>query len=187
MSWEIASEVRNWVGFFILVVGGFITVKTYVRTQKQRQFENTLKMIQIFRETISEDDMKEWRSLFYASSEPVGAKQGQFIYTDPITGSSSDADFDCLFGEGAPDNGATARIAHVFDLVSEQALARSDLRLVYFELGQMMDSVHRWTASVDSFSGDCSFLEQVYPNFFKLYESGMIDERWSSKFHTSCD
>ncbi len=143
MDWW--SELRQWVQFFVVSVGGVIALLAYLQNLKQRRVENALKFVQLFRESLSPNDMANWNILFHSTSEPSGAKFGHYIeeYTHqqrPL------ADY---FSEGAPDGHSIARMADSLNVVCHQVNENvADPQIVYYELGQLIDSMHGWLSSI---------------------------------------
>ncbi|MBF4800373.1 hypothetical protein [Aeromonas hydrophila] len=170
------AEVRNWLMFGLGVIGGVMALLTYSRGQNQRRLENSFRMIQLFRDTITAQDFEQWVKLFNASSESSGAKVGHFVSEDGLQ-----TPFSVLYAEGAPDDGAIDRIAQVLDLVSEHALLYTfDLRIFYHEYGQLMDKIYRWLSKA-VISDEKYLLEVLYPNLNLIYVKKKIDPDWSCR------
>lgn len=174
------SEIRNWLAFIFTAVGGFIAIRTYLSNQKQRRLENSFRLIAMFKESLHEDDIKAWRSIFQSSSEPAGAKDGYFV--DLVDEQYYQRPFSDLFSEGSPDKGAIERMAEFFDLISYEALNETiDLRLIYFQIGQLMDTTYSWLEKIDSPEAQSTFLQEYYPYFDKLYRTNLIDKKWKKR------
>ena len=94
--------------------------------------------------------------------------------------------FSELFSEFSPDDGAIQRIAELFDLISFQILNQTvDERLIYFELGQLMDTVQLWVSFIDNPYTNKSFLQEHFPSFFKLYKKRIIQKSWKTRTYTN--
>lgn len=177
---NINAEIRNWFAFILAVVGGFITLKTYLGNQKQRRLENSFRLISMFRESLDEGDIQAWKNIFHATSEPVGAESGNFV--EVVDGKRQQRPLSDLFSEGAPDNGAVGRMAELFDLISSEALNETvELRVIYFQLGQLMDTTYSWLRTIDNPYGQATFLEKHYPCFATLYRKRQINKRWAKR------
>ena len=37
--YEVLAEIRNWITLGLAITGGFITIRTYLNTQKQRRHD----------------------------------------------------------------------------------------------------------------------------------------------------
>lgn len=179
----LLAEIRNWFAFILAVVGGFITIQTYLGNQKQRRLENSFRLVAMFRESLQEKDIEAWKNIFHATSEPAGAEEGYLVTA--INGKRLQRPLSDLFSEGPPDNGAVERMAEFFDLIGSEALNETiEVRLVYFQPGQLMDTTYSWLTLIDNPYGEGSFLEEHYPHFDCLYKKKLIDERWAKRTYT---
>jgi hypothetical protein len=172
------KEIREWVQFFLLLIGGTITLRTYVGNQRQRRLENSLRLIDLFQKSIQSGDIEEWRKIFLGSSEPTGVRPGYFLDNQ-----NQERPFADLFSEGAPDNGAIERIAEQFDLISYEVLNKTvNLRLIYFHLGQLMDTTYDWLQMSQNPSNSSSFISEYFPYFDKMYRKNQEKfKNWSRK------
>lgn len=183
MQIDLLAEIRNWIAFTLTVVGGFIAIRTYLCNQKQRCLENSFRLISMFRESLPEGDIQAWENIFHASSEPAGAENGNFV--ELVNGKHQQRPLSDLFSEGPPDNGAVGRIAELFDLISSEALNETvELRVVYFQLGQLMDTTYSWLRTIDNPYGQGTFLEEHYPYFAMLYRKRLINKKWAKRTYT---
>ncbi|WP_009634041.1 hypothetical protein [Synechocystis sp. PCC 7509] len=177
------AELRNWITLFFAVSGGCIVIWTYLGNRKQRRLENSFRLVVMFRESLHEKDIEAWKTIFHATSEPAGAKRGYLV--EFVDGKRLQRPLSDLFSEGSPDNGAVERMAEFFELISREALNDTfELRLVYFQLGQLMDTIHLWLTTIDNHYGKVTFLEEHYPHFDRLYKKMLIDRKWSKKTYT---
>lgn len=178
----LAAEIRNWVTLTLAVVGGFITLRSYIRSQQQRRLENGLRMVALFFDSLQPNDLERWQEVFHASSEAAGAKHGHFVVHSGVQ--NIQRPFLDLFSEGPSDDGAVERMAELFDLIAGEVKAGSvDLRVVYFQLGQLMGTVYHWLATMDGEDGR-GMLGSLYPNLQWLFQSGRIKNHWSSRTYT---
>lgn len=174
------AEIRNWLSLILAVAGGFIAIQTYVGNQKQRRLENSFRLIIMFREYFYEKDIEAWKHIFHATSEPVGADKGYLV--EVIDGTRLQRPLSDLFSEGSPDKGAVERMAEFFDLIGSEVLNQTiETRLIYFQLGQLMDTIYSWLLLIDNPYGENSFLEEHYPHFNLLYKNNLIDRKWAKR------
>lgn len=176
--YEALAEIRNWLTLGLAVVGGFVTIQTYLNAQKQRRLENSFRLLKLFNELLDTEDISAWKFIFHATSEPAGAKDGYMVVV--IDNRFEQLPLSDLFSEGTPDNGAIERMAELFDLIAFEATKNTiEFRVVYFQLGQLMNSVHLWLTKIEA-----GFMKENYPYFARLYEKKLIDERWATKTYT---
>lgn len=173
------TDVREWIQLIFVVVGGVLALVAYFQNLKQRRVENALKFIALFREGLREGDLAHWENLFRSATELAGARQGQYI--DQEGNASSLADY---FREGAPDAHAIARLARALDVVCHQIVSKTaDARTVYYELGQLLDTMQDWLSGVKSSDPGKTLLD-AHPSlklFFKKFEP--IRNQWPSRVY----
>ena len=180
---NVIAEIRNWFTLALAVIGGFITIRTFISNQRQRRLENIFRLITVFKESLHEEDIQAWQNIFHACSEPAGAKEGFLV--EYIDCQRLQRPLSALFSEGPPDNGAIERMAELFDLISSEAVKETiELRIVYFQLGQLMDTIHSWLRKIDNPYGKESFLEKNYPYFDILYKKKLINRKWAKRTYT---
>ncbi|WP_338438745.1 hypothetical protein [Synechococcus elongatus] len=177
LSVDIFAEIRGWLILVLSVIGGFISLRTFIENQKQRRIENSLRLVVMFKESLLENDIQEWKKMFHSTSEIAGAKKGFYVIL--INRQRIQLPLSNLFAEGPPDHGAIKRMAELFDLISYQMLNNKlDNRLIYFQLGQLMNTVHSWLEKIESPYSDQAFIEVNYPSFNRLYQTSLIDKDW---------
>ena len=67
-------------------------------------------------------------------------------------------------------------------LISSEALNETvELRVIYFQLGQLMDTTYSWLRAIDNPYGQDTFLEKHYPCFAMLYRKRQINKRWAKR------
>lgn len=175
LPWLLSISVdqktfREWLQLIFVGVGSCIALFTYTKNLHQRRVENSLKFIELFRESLAKKDMDEWKDLFIASSEPNGAKPGFFIDEKNRMRPISD-----YFSEGAPTD-AIARMAEALDVICHQINTHAaDAQTVYYELGQLLTTMHDWLngspistsqkSLLDSFPSLKSFFIHHNPRF----------------------
>ncbi|KOO03817.1 hypothetical protein [Vibrio hepatarius] len=151
------AETIDWVRLGILSIGATVALFTYAAGQRQRKLENSLKLLDLFKQNLEESDLSNWKSIFRASSEPSGAKKGHYV----VSGGHQ-IPLNYLFSEGPDDHGATSRISEQLDLICYEILKGAvELRILYSNLGQLMDVIYKWY-------GQESFFQKSYPSFNKV-------------------
>lgn len=164
---NIWSEIREWIQLLFIVTGGILAVRAYFQNLQQRRVENALKFIQLFRDALEPDDLMNWKQLFKDSSELAGAPIGQYI-SHIANAFRPISDY---FSEGAPDNQTISRMAQSLDVVCHQVITGvADARTVYYELGQLLDSMQTWLCSVPGNEVETS-LSDSFPSIMEFYKS----------------
>jgi hypothetical protein len=170
-----AKEIREWIQLVFVVIGGTLAFVAFFQNMRQRRLENALKVIGLFKEALKKGDMEHWEELFRSSSELSGAKPGHYVYA------SSQIPIRNYFSEGSHDGGAIARMAENLEIVCHELTRKTvDARYVWFELGQLMRSMHSWLQCTPG-QGEKSLIE-LYPSIdkaFRIYEKEF--KRWPSR------
>lgn len=178
-----STEIRNWTQFTFIVTGGYIALKTYLGNNKQRKIDNSFKIIAFFKESIEREDISRWIDVFIHSSEPYGAIPGHYV--DFINEQKTPIPFSELFDQSTViEQGAIRRISEQFNLIAYEALyGNIELRLVYFEFGQIMDTVYDWLSTIEaSYNSEKEFIEEYYPYFNRMYiKYRKYFEKWDCK------
>lgn len=173
------KEIREWIQLAFVVVGSILALLAYLQNLLQRRVENALKFIALFREGLKEGDLHHWEQLFRSSSELAGAKHGQYLKEWDEYASIQE-----YFSEGAPDAHAIARMASALDVVCHQVVTKTaDGKTVYYELGQLLDTMHDWLGGVKRVDADKTLLDS-YPSikvFFSRFEP--IKNNWPSRVY----
>lgn len=170
------NEIREWIKFAVIIVGGIIALRTYVVSQRQRRIENSLKLLDIFFSNLERNDLSEWKRIFMNSSESSGVKTGFFFSKD-----NQEIPFNSLFSEGPDDNGAIDRIVQQIDLIAYEALrGTADIRFIYTRIGQLINTTYKW------FGGNCESLISTYhPHFETLVsKNNKRFKKWPTKIYS---
>jgi hypothetical protein len=153
--------VRNWVSFIFFVAGGTIAIRTYVLNQRQRKLENSFRLIELCKNSLSNEDLMSWHLIHVASSEQAGAKHGFFVEKE------EQIPFSELFTPNIIAQGAIERFCELFNLVCYEYLKGTvDIRLFYFEYGQYMNITYYWVSNVNN---NTEFVKSNYPYFYKTF------------------
>jgi hypothetical protein len=162
----LCTEIREWLQFAFVILGGTIALRAYFQNQRQRKLENALKMLNLFKESLRKNDLDHWKELYIGTCEPASAPQGHFIsrhgHALPL---------DIMWSEGSEDDDAIQRMAESFEIICYEILSGTvEARIVWFEIGQLMSEMHKWLNDVDGPSKSASFLAQYYPSIKKVFE-----------------
>lgn len=160
------KSIRDWLQLVLVGAGSCIAYFTYTKNLHQRRVENSLKFIELFREGLAKNDMSDWQDLFVSSCEQNGAKAGFFVDDQNRMRPISD-----YFSEGAPTD-AIARMAQALDVVCHQVNTDvADAQTVYYELGQLLTTMHDWLNGGPNSSSHRTLLDEFpsLKSFFIRY------------------
>lgn len=159
------KDLRDWVQLAFVIIGGIVALLAFYQNLRQRRVENALKFIALFRDGLHDNDIKYWDELFRSSSELTGVKPGYYLQKGETLRPITD-----YFSEGPPDDHAIARMAAALDVVCHQVIAGSaDAKTVYYELGQLLSSIHFWLASSKASVPNKTLLQVAYPSIDKFF------------------
>ena len=176
-----SEEIRGWLQFCVLLVGGTVGLLAFLQNNRQRKIENAFKLIAWVKENWSDDEIGSWKNLVRATYEGTGAIPGQYV--------SEDGGLRCLgdyFSEGAPDSGAFSRTVELLEVACYEMLKGTvEERLVWFEFGQVLRTIEMWLGAVSSgpIGGEgSSLLDRAYPNISSYFKKRKPAERmWPSR------
>ena len=174
------ANVLPMLAITVSVIVGTFSIRTFLAGQRQRKLENSLKLLTLFDQKVTQHHLQGWMEIFVSSSELAGAKPGHFKYDHNQT------PFNDLFSEGgaAYDNGAIDLMASQFDLIGYYySQGTIEIVVIYFELGQYMDTIHRWLQYITLGDGK-NLLQSNFKHFDKMYRSIMSmseSNKWPKK------
>ena len=166
------SELRNWLLLILGFIGGVITIRTFVNSQKQRRLDNTYKTLAFLRRHIGGEQIKTFIDLFHANSELSGVGYNEFRLGNGRTDT-----IETMFSEGGCGNGDIHNMIELFNLISP-TLKDLDAQIIWYEYGQIMSTLYNWTKYLEDIkNNDDNFLidETFYLNFNKY-----MKKKWES-------
>lgn len=177
MDWK---EIREWIQLAFVIVGGTIALFAFFQNIKQRKLENSLKLVALFKEQLRPNDLVYWDELFRSSCELASPPRGHFAHKDG--GYRPIGDY---FSEGSGDENAISRMAQNLEIIChELCRGTADVRFVYYELGQLLTTMHGWLESIEMGSEGKSLLDLFYPSIKRICEKHKKDfVKWPSRVY----
>lgn len=174
----ISSEIRNWVLFVFAIVGVVITLRTYKEANEQNKIENTFKTLDFMKSHIQEEQIETFKVMFHANSVAAGRKPNEFVFPD---GRKDDVEY--MFAEGGSGNGDIHNMIEIFNLVAP-TLNDLDIGIIWYEYGQIMSVIYRWTSILEESEEDDSF--RRFYSEFNLFMRENREELWNRpvKYYT---
>jgi hypothetical protein len=173
------KDLREWIQLAFVITGGTIALIAFFQNLKQRRVENALKFISLFRDGLHDRDLEHWIDLFKSSSELAGVNPGFYLKEWGNIRPIHD-----YFSEGAIDGHAIARMAAALDVVCHQVVTRTaDPRTVYYELGQLLRTMHFWLSCTQAATKNDSLLSS-FPSISKFFAKYEPEKRqWPSRVY----
>ncbi len=174
------TEIREWLQFGFVVIGGMIALFAYFQNQRQRRLENALKLLTLFKESLRENDLAHWKELYIGTCEPASAPQGHFISYEGLA-----VPLGTMWSEGSEDDNAIQRMAESFEIICFEILSGTvEARIVWFEIGQLMSEMHKWLNNVEPLYPEKTFIEQYYPSTKKVFNKYKKEfKKWPFRIH----
>ena len=133
------TELRNWLLLLLGTIGAFITLRTYINSNRQQKIDNTFKILEFLRRHIGEKQIETFIILFHANNELSGVKYNEFKLDDGRTDS-----IEHMFSEGGCGNGDIHNMIELFNLVSP-TFKDLEINIIWYEYGQLMEKIYQWT------------------------------------------
>lgn len=165
------KDFLSFVKDIVLVVGGVIGVFQFYLQQNQRRIDNSLSLIDKFRERITTEKIKVLKDIWFSSMESCGAEEGYFVYD------GEQILLDNLFlqeGSGSIyDNGVIRDITEELDFIAYQILEGNiDFYICYRELGRYFEIIYNWITELQKKD---AYIAYKYKYIFKMYKLKIND------------
>ncbi len=177
MDWK---ELREWIQLIFVIVGGTIALIAFFQNLRQRKLENSLKLVALFRDSLRPHDIAHWIDLFRSSSELAGCPNGQYA-----TGKGEYRSIGDYFSEGSGDDNAISRMAQNLEIIChELSRGTADVRIVYYELGQLLTTMHKWLGGIEHGPVGHTLLDQAFPSIERICKTHRKDfAKWPSRVY----
>ncbi|MGE3800342.1 MAG: hypothetical protein AB7H80_04915 [Candidatus Kapaibacterium sp.] len=173
------AELRTWIQFFFIIIGGTIGLFSFIQHAWQRRIENAFKMITWIQSILVKGEINHWKNLFLNSSVSTGAKPGNYISINGKEHSIGD-----YYQEGAPDAGSIARLTDLIEVVCFAITQKTvDKRIMWFELGQIIDSLFFWLSHINSSSEGRRLIED-FPSIKKVVSDNALSRNLKIPYKT---
>ncbi len=165
------TEVRSWAQLAIIATGGVVALFTYLANQRQRRFENALRLVAEFKEALREE-IAVWQRV-QAENQPRPVSFSTEAPPAPEPAPLPYRMHDLWMGQGVEGN-AVERILDALTMSSyELERGYADLRVFYTELGWLIETIYAALAEqywVQACVSTRRILDMFYPQFTKFYE-----------------
>lgn len=177
MDWK---EIREWIQLAFVIAGGTIALIAFFQNLRQRKLENSLKLVALFKDSLRSNDIAHWTDLFRSSSELAGCSLGQYA-----TGTGDYRSIGDYFSEGSGDENAISRMAQNLEIIChELSIGTADVRIVYYELGQLLTTMHDWLGGIKAGPEGHTLLDQSFPSIERVCKKHKKDfAKWPSRVY----
>jgi hypothetical protein len=160
------SSFKEWLPFAFIFIGGALAlIAPFVKTGIKRS-NQTKRLLETFKASLHKQDLVYWNEIYHGRREAASAPAGYFI--NRLGKSESLASM--FVGDGE-EHTAIQRMAEGLETVSTEMLAHSvDVKMIWADIGQLMEAMHDWLQDIPGVQQDISFLQEQYPSLKLIFE-----------------
>jgi hypothetical protein len=160
------SSFKEWLPFAFIIVGiGLALIAPFVKSGLKRR-ARTRQLLENFVASLHNQDIAYWSEIYHGRREAASAPAGYFI--NRLGKPESLASM--FVGDGE-EHTAIQRMAEGLETVCTEMLAHSvDNKVIWAEIGQLMESLHDWLQDIPGVQQDVSFLQEQYPSLKLIFE-----------------
>lgn len=160
------GNYMEWLPFAFIAVGVVLALLAPLLPHNKQRREKTRKLLADFNASLREHDLDHWKEVYRGTRKAVAAPPGQFIDLD-----GKPVPLESMWTAGSEDHTAIQRMAECMEKLCAEMLKSSvDTKMVWYEIGQLMQAMHEWLASFPGVQRDLTFLEEQYPSIKQVFE-----------------
>jgi hypothetical protein len=176
------GNFREWFPFALIIVGVLLALfAPFLKPGKQRR-NKTMKLLASFRASLHEHDIDHWKEIYHGTRKAASAPAGHFISRvgKPVPLVS-------MWTAGSDEHTAIQRMAESLETVCVEMLAHTvDIKMIWYEIGQLMEAMHDWLEDIPGVQQDLTFLEEQYPSLKQVFEKyGKRFNKWPCRVYAS--
>ncbi len=160
------STFKGWLPFAFIAAGVLLVlISPFLSRGKQRR-QKSMKLLATFRASIHEHDLAHWKEIYRGTRKAASAPAGHFI---DLEGKA--VPLDSMWTAGNEDHTAIQRMAEYLEKLCAEMLSNTaDIKLIWFEIGQLLEAMHGWLEEIPGVQQDLTFLEEQYPSIKQVFE-----------------
>ena len=165
--YNISEEIRLWTLVILAIIGAFITIRTFILSNKQRKLENTYRTLDFLRDNISKEQIDDFIKFWHANianREWGGLKEYEFKFE----GDDVICHIDNMFSDGGFGRGNIENLIALFDLMCP-SFKKTELSIIWYEYGQIMETLYVWTGYLKNKSENPFDFCSQFNKFMKKY------------------
>lgn len=169
------SNYKEWLPFAFIIVGVLLAlIAPFLPPNKQRR-EKAEKALAAFRASLHEQDLEHWKELYHGTHGAASVPPGHFI--DRL---GKSVPLVSLWTAGSEDHTAIQRMADNLEIICAEMLAHTvDIKLMWSEVGQLMEAMHGWLEDIPGVQQDLTFLQEQYPSLQQVFKKyGQRFRKW---------
>jgi hypothetical protein len=159
------SNLHEYLPFVFIIVGVLLVLLTpFLKSGKNRQ-KKTMQLLSNFNGALHEHDIAHWKEIYRGTREGALAPAGHFInhLGKPVPLVS-------MWTSGSDEHIAIQRMAENVEVICVAVSANTvDVKMIWTEIGQLMEALHDWLEDIPGVQEDMSFLEEQYPYLRRVF------------------
>jgi hypothetical protein len=157
---------KEWLPFAFILLGLVLALIAFRNKSEKQHDQQSLVLLQAFAASLHEHDLEHWKEICNGTHGKVSAPPGFYVNrlgkVVQLVG---------LWTAGNEDHSSIQRIAEGLEKVcADMLVSEVDIKLMWFEIGQLLEAMHGWLKSIPGVQDDQSFLDEQYPAIKKVFE-----------------
>jgi hypothetical protein len=169
------SNYRDWLPFAFIIAGVVLALVASLFQQGKQRRQKTRELLESFSASLREHDLEHWKELYRGTREVFAAPAGHFISREgkPVPLVS-------MWTSGQEDHTAIQRMAESLEKLCAEMLTNTvDVKMMWYEIGQLMEAMHGWLEQIPGVQQDLTFLEEQYPSLRQVFKKyGHRFKKW---------
>ena len=158
-------NIKEWLPFAFILLGLLLALIAFRNKSEKKHDQQSLALLQDFAASLHEHDLEHWKELQHGTRAAAAVPPGHFMNrlgkVVPLVS---------LWSAGSDEHTAIQRMAESLEKTSADMLAREvDLKLMWFEIGQLLETMHGWLQQIPGVEQDATFLDEQYPAIRQLF------------------
>lgn len=174
------SNYREWLPFAIIALGVFLAMISPFMPHKREHHQKAMKKVAVFRSSLQPHDIEHWKELYRGTGDKIDPPRGHFIDAE-----GKPTRLDSMWTAGGEDHTSIQRIADSLEkLCADFPVDTSEVKVVWYEVGQLLESMHDWLQQIQGVQEGSTFLEEQFPHIREIYvKFGGKFKRWPHRIY----
>ena len=169
------GNYREWLPFAFIIIGVVLALIAAILKPENKHRKASMQLLENFRASLHAHDMEHWKEVYLGTREAIGAPAGHFINRigKPVPLVS-------MWAVDSEDHTAIQHMAEGLEKVCAEILAHPvDIKMIWSEIGQLMEAMHDWLEDIPGMQQDLTFLEEQYPSLKQVFDKyGNRFKKW---------
>lgn len=160
------SNYKEWLPFAIIIVGlALALISPFLKYGNQSR-QRARQLLNAFGASLQAHDLEHWKEVYLGTREAALAPAGHFINR-----SGKPVPLDTMWAAVSDDHTAIQRMAECLEKACAKMLTEEvDIKMMWYEIGQLMEAMHGWLEDIPGAEQDLTFLEEQYPSIKLIFE-----------------